>query len=103
VLAGALIGGVLVGVRMAVKVFCVALLAHSSGTSVRKGVLTGLGQMPLSVFVILLLEHTRYIGIDLVDHLAPLAAATLVLELLGPLCTQQALRWAGETRETEET
>jgi NhaP-type Na+/H+ or K+/H+ antiporter len=102
VLAGAAIGAALLVVRMAVKVFCVAALAHNSGTSVRKGVLTGLGQMPLSVFVILLLEHTRYIGIDLVDHLAPLAAATLVLELLGPLATQQALRLAGETNEPDE-
>jgi hypothetical protein len=103
VLAGAAIGAVLLVVRMAVKIFCVGLLAHHSGTSVRKGVLTGLGQMPLSVFVILLLEHTRYIGIDLLDHLAPLAAATLALELLGPLATQQALRLAGESNEPEDT
>ena len=27
---------------------------------------------------------TRYLGIDLVDQLAPLAAATLLLEILGP-------------------
>jgi NhaP-type Na+/H+ or K+/H+ antiporter len=103
VLAGAAIGAALLVVRMAVKVFCVAALAHNSGTSVRKGVLTGLGQMPLSVFVILLLEHTRYIGIDLIDHLAPLAAATLALELLGPLATQLALRLAGESNEPEDT
>jgi NhaP-type Na+/H+ or K+/H+ antiporter len=103
VLAGAAIGAALLVVRMAVKVFCVAALAHNSGTSVRKGVLTGLGQMPLSVFVILLLEHTRYIGIDLIDQLAPLAAATLALELLGPLATQQALRLAGESNEPQDT
>lgn len=90
-------------VRMATKIFCVALLAHHSGTSVRKGVLTGLGLMPFSVFVILLLEHTRYLGVDLIDHLAPLAAATLALELLGPLATQQALRLAGESNEAEDT
>ena len=40
--------------------------------------------MPISVFVILLLEQTRYLGIDLIDQLAPLAAATLLLEVLGP-------------------
>jgi hypothetical protein len=47
--------------------------------------------------VILLLEDTRYVGVDLIDTLAPLAAATLLLDLVGPLLTQQALRMAGET------
>ena len=63
--------------------------------------LTGLGLMPISVFVILLLEQTRYLGVDLIDHLAPLAAATLLLEVIGPVATQQALRWAGEASEEE--
>ena len=81
----------------------VTALARASGTSWRKGALTGLAMTPISVFVILLLEHTRYLGIDLVDQLAPLAAATLVLELLGPIVMQQALRWAGETHDPKET
>ena len=62
--------------------------------------MTGLALMPISVFVILLLEQTRYLGVDLLDQLAPLAAVTLVLELLGPIATQWALRRAGETQET---
>jgi len=99
VMAGLGLAVALVCTRLAAKVLSVAALAHASGTSWRKGVLTGFGLMPISVFVILLLEHTRHLGIDLIDHLAPLAAATLLLELLGPLATQQALRRAGETRE----
>jgi hypothetical protein len=59
--------------------------------------------MPISVFVILLLEQTRHLGIDLVDQLAPLAAATLTLEILGPIVTQRALRAAGETVEPTES
>ncbi|HKB53526.1 MAG TPA: hypothetical protein VKD22_05945 [Ramlibacter sp.] len=52
--------------------------------------------MSLSAFVILLLEDTRYIGIDLIDTLSPLAAATLVLDLLAPMLAQLAFRLAGE-------
>jgi hypothetical protein len=42
------------------------------------------------------------LGIDLVDQLAPLAAATLLLELIAPVTTQLALRWAGETAHVKE-
>jgi Kef-type K+ transport system membrane component KefB len=101
VLSGAGIAVALLAARLLAKVFCVALLAHHSGTSIRKGVFTGVGLMPIAVFVILLLEHTRYLGIDLIDHVAPLAAATLALEVLGPIATQQALRLAGESNERE--
>jgi Kef-type K+ transport system membrane component KefB len=103
VMSGAGVAMVLLGVRLAAKVISVALLAHHSGTTVRKGVLTGVGLMPISVFVILLLENTRYLGIDLIDYLAPLAAATLALEVLGPIATQQALRLAGETRQPDKS
>ena len=41
-------------------------------------------------------------GIDLIDQLAPLAAATLVLELVGPIVTQRALAAAGESGEPAE-
>jgi Kef-type K+ transport system membrane component KefB len=99
VAAGLWLGLALIGARLAAKVLGVAALSRASGISWRKGALTGLGMMPISVFVILLLEHTRFLGIDLVDHLAPLAAATLLLEIAAPLATQLALRLAGETHE----
>jgi len=91
----------LMAVRAVTKVAAVAALSRASGTTWRKGALAGLGLMPISVFVILLLEQTRYLGVDLIDQLAPLAAATLLLELLGPVATQQALRWAGEAAQEE--
>jgi Kef-type K+ transport system membrane component KefB len=92
----------LIIVRLAVKVLAVGSLARVSGISSRKGLLTGLAMAPMSVFVILLLEQTRYLGIDRVDQLAPLAAATLLLELLGPVLTQRALILAGESAEPAE-
>jgi Kef-type K+ transport system membrane component KefB len=102
VMAGLGLALALVAVRLATKVLCVTALARASGSSWRKGALTGLALTPISVFVILLLDQTRYLGIDLLDQLAPLAAATLLLELVGPAVTQYALRRAGECRESEE-
>jgi Kef-type K+ transport system membrane component KefB len=100
--AGLGLGMMLILVRMLIKVAVVGGLARVSGISWRKGVLTGLAMAPISVFVILLLEQARYLGIDLVDQLAPLAAATLVLELIGPVVTQRALVMAGESGEPAE-
>lgn len=101
VIAGMGLALALVAVRALTKVLAVAALSRASGTTWRKGALAGLGLTPISVFVILLLEQTRYLGVDLIDHLAPLAAATLLLEVIGPVATQQALRWAGEAGEEE--
>lgn len=93
---------VLIAARLATKVAIVAALAQSSGISFRKGALTGLAMTPISVFVILLLEQTRHLGVDLIDLMAPLAAATLLLELAGPVLTQRALMLAGEGAERPE-
>lgn len=92
----------LIAVRLVTKVLVVSAFAHVSGISTRKGVLTGLAMTPISVFVILLLEQARYLGINLVDQLAPLAAATLLLELIGPVVTQRALIAAGESADAAE-
>lgn len=96
------LGLLLIAVRLLIKVVIVGGLAKVSGLSWRKGALTGLAMAPMSVFVILLLEQARYLGIDLVDQLAPLAAVTLVLELIGPIVTQRALMAAGESAEPSE-
>lgn len=102
VLAGLGLGVALIAARTLAKVAGVAGLARVSGVTWRKGVLTALAMTPISVFVILLLEQTRHLGIDLVDQLAPLAAATLLLEIVGPIVTQRALRAAGESAEAPE-
>lgn len=95
--AGAVLGLVLIGVRLFVKTFSVAAFAHLSGISWHKGVLTGIALAPISVFVILVLEQARYLGIEFVDELAALAAMTLFMEIVGPIITQRALALAKET------
>lgn len=94
--AGLGAGLALVATRLLVTGAVMTAFANWSGTTWRKGALTGLGLMPLSAFALLLLEQSRHLGLDLLDGLAPLMAALLILELLGPICTQLALRLGGE-------
>lgn len=91
----------ILGARLAAKLVGVTLFARASGTSWRKGLLTALALSPMSVLALAMLVRTHAIGIDLMDHLAPLAAATLLLAIAGPLLTQWALKLAGETPEKE--
>ncbi|MFA6313501.1 MAG: cation:proton antiporter [Sterolibacterium sp.] len=88
---------IVVAARMAVKVAVTTVFARLGGISWRKGALTGMALTPLSVFAILLLEQSRHLGLDLLDELAAIAAIVLLLEVIGPLVTQRALIWAGET------
>lgn len=92
----------LVLVRFLAKVAGTVVFARASGVSWRKGLLTGIALSPMSVLTIALLVHTRYMGIDLMDQLAALAGATLILNILGPVLTQLALYWARETSEKQE-
>lgn len=95
-LSGLGAGLALVVTRLIVTGAVMTAFSYASGISWRKGALTGLGLMPLSAFALLLLEQSRHLGVALLDDLAPLMAALLILELLGPLCTQLALRLGGE-------
>jgi len=99
---GLLLALTLIVVRFLTKTISVAVFARASGISWRKGVLTGMALMPISVFVILLLEQTRYLGVALIHDLLPLAAMALLLEIVGPIITQRALIWAKETPDEME-
>lgn len=99
--AGGLLAMALIAVRLLAKTLGVAAFAHLSGVSWRKGALTGLGLAPLSVFVILLLEHARQAGLQLAEVVRALAAMTLLLELFAPIILQRALIWARETPEQQ--
>jgi len=92
----------LLAARFIAKTASVAAFAHVSGISWRKGALTGMALTPLSVFVILMLEQTRHLGIDMLSGLMPLAGVALLLEVVGPIVTQRALAWANETPEKSE-
>lgn len=97
VMDGAILGLLLVAVRLVVKVTATTLLAPFSGISLRKGVLTGFALAPLSVFVVLTLEQTSYFDANLSQQLAALTAMTLLLDIIGPLVTKLALILARET------
>jgi Kef-type K+ transport system membrane component KefB len=99
VAAGAGLALALVAARLVTKTVGVAAFAHLSGISWRKGALTGLSLAPLSVFVILLIEHARYAGVQVVEELRPLAGVTMLLEVFGPVIIQRALVWANEAPE----
>jgi len=96
VAAGILLAVVLVLARLATKTAGVLAFAHLSGISWRKGALTGVALAPLSVFVILLLEHARLRGVHVVEELRSVAAVTMLLEVFGPIIIQRALVWARE-------
>lgn len=102
VLAGMGIGMAIILVRLLAKLLGVGLFSHLSGISWRKGLSIGIAISPISTFVILVLEQTRHLGIGLADQLAPLAAAALTMEILGPVLTQRAMVWAKETSEPRE-
>jgi Kef-type K+ transport system membrane component KefB len=97
--AGAALAVALVLVRLLAKTAGVTAFAHLSGISWRKGALTGVALAPLSVFVILLIEHARHAGVAVVEELRALAAVTMLLEVFGPIILQRALVWAREAPE----
>lgn len=97
---GLMLGLLLLLVRALVKVAVCTATARVSGISARKGALTGVAIMPLTVFAIILIEQTRRSGVDLFDTLAPLAplaAMAMILEVLAPILTQIALTGARES------
>jgi Kef-type K+ transport system membrane component KefB len=99
VLAGGTLAVILVAARLVTKTLGVTAFAHLSGVSWRKGALTGLALAPLSVFVILLIEHARLAGVHVVGELRAMAGVTMVLEVFGPIIIQRALIWAREAPE----
>ncbi|MGI9217806.1 MAG: cation:proton antiporter [Hydrogenophaga sp.] len=100
---GVWLGLALIAARTASKVACNVAAARLSGSTERKGLLTGLALTPMSAFAILLLEQSRLHGFEPARQvLATLAFMMLLQELLGPLVTQRALKAAAETHLTQE-
>jgi Kef-type K+ transport system membrane component KefB len=99
VVAGGGMAVALVLARLLTKLLGVAAFSHLSGISWRKGALTGIALAPLSVFVILLIEHARQAGVQVVEELRAIAAVTMLLEVFGPIILQRALVWAHEAPE----
>lgn len=96
------LGIAVVLVRLAAKLAAVGSLAFLSGTSWRKGLLTGLAMAPMSAVALVVLEQSREIDLGMLETLAPLAAASLLMETLGPIIVGRALHLAQETPDTQE-
>lgn len=100
--AGLGLGVAILFVRQAAKVTAIGALAFLSGTSWRKGLFTGLAMAPMSAIVIVVLEQSRLVGLGMLDQLAPLAAASLLMEMIGPILVGRALHLACELPDTKE-
>jgi Kef-type K+ transport system membrane component KefB len=102
VAGGLLMGLVLIAVRTASKVFCNVATARLSGSTERKGLLTGLALTPMSAFAILLIEQSRVHGFaPAAEALTLMAGMMLVQELFGPVVSQRSLMAAHETQVTQ--
>ena len=100
--SGLLLGAALIVARSGVHTVVNLGIARVSGTTFRKGALTGLALMPMSAFALLLLEESRLYGFDLARDSLPVIVGLLVLlDVIGPLVTQRALMWAGEAHPEE--
>jgi hypothetical protein len=96
-LASLLLGIAVLLTRTASHTLVNLSLARVSGTTFRKGALTGLALMPMSAFALLLLEESRAYGFDLaIESLPVIIGLLILLEVMGPLATQRALVLARE-------
>jgi len=101
-LASLVLGIAVLLVRSASHTLVNLSIARASGTTFRKGALTGLALMPMSAFALLLLEESRLYGFDLARDSLPVIVGLLVLlEVIGPLVTQRALLLAREAHPEE--
>jgi Kef-type K+ transport system membrane component KefB len=102
-LYGLLPGAVVLAVRSAAHVLVNVGVARASGTTFRKGALTGLALMPMSAFALLLLEESKLSGFELaLESMPALVGLLVLLDLVGPLVTQRALLLAGEAHPEED-
>lgn len=101
VVAGISVASLIIAARLLSKMAATTLFARLSGISWRKGFLTGLALTPQSVFVILLIEQSRHLGIGWINQMTGLAGLVLLLEIFAPVVTRWALLFARETRPAD--
>jgi Kef-type K+ transport system membrane component KefB len=96
--AGLLAGAALIAARYVGKTLGVVALGRWSGLGLRKSSMVALGLMPMSGLAVLLVQETA----QMYPEFAPLirtvvVSAVAIMEVLGPLLLQYALRRSGET------
>jgi Kef-type K+ transport system membrane component KefB len=95
---GGAVGLALVAARLAGKLVGLALFAPLSGMSLRRSVWLAIGMTPVSGVALVMLQGAGSLYPEFGAKLAATVAAALVmLELIGPLATQWALKRAGES------
>jgi Kef-type K+ transport system membrane component KefB len=98
--AGA-IGAAFVLARLAGKLIGLGLFAPLSGITQKKALLLGVGMVPMSAIAVVMVQGASALYPEFGAKLSSIVlSAVVILELVGPLATQWALRRAGETEST---
>jgi Kef-type K+ transport system membrane component KefB len=101
-LAGLVLGVAVLAVRSVIHMLVNFGIARVSGTTFRKGALTGLALMPMTAFAMMLLEESRIYGFDVArDSLPAIVGLLVLLDVIGPIVTQRALMLAAEAHPEE--
>jgi Kef-type K+ transport system membrane component KefB len=96
--AGLLAGAGLIAARWLGKTVGVLAFARWSGLGLRKSALVGVGLMPMSALAVLLVQETARMYPEFGPQVRTVVvSAVAILEILGPLLLQLALRRAGES------
>ena len=92
------IGAAFVLARLAGKLVGLGLFAPLSGISPKKALLLGVGMVPMSAIAVVMVQGASALYPEFGATLSSIVlSAVVILELVGPLATQWALRRAGET------
>ncbi len=83
--------------RLLTKVLIVAIFSRIDGISWTKGALTGLALTPISIFPVLLLDQSQFLGLTLNQDLVVVSALILFLDIMGPIIVQYSLTKAKES------
>ena len=98
------VGAAFVFARLAGKLAGVCLFAPLSGIAQRKALLMGIGMVPMSAIAVVMVQGASRLDPEFGAKLASLVlSAVVILELVGPLATQWALRRAGEAEPVSGT
>jgi Kef-type K+ transport system membrane component KefB len=83
--------------RLAGKLAGLGLFAPLSGIAQKKALLLGIGMMPMSAIAVVMVQGASALNPEFGAKLSSIVlSAAVILELVGPLATQWALRRAGE-------
>ena len=83
--------------RLAGKLAGLGLFAPLSGIAQEKALLLGIGMVPMSAIAVVMVQGASALNPEFGAKLSSIVlSAVVLLELVGPLATQWALRRAGE-------